>query len=654
MPSPPKSVALLLLFLSACRGDQDAPAAPEAPEGSAAPAVVEALQQVVDPSTEPQTVSEATVADSVTVVATTPVAWASELSPGALNVLVDVTALREWASSIPSVTDPNERVANLIAEAISDQAKRTLDLPGIPLVSVEPGATVLAVSIGTNGFSVVSDRPMAAVDGRAQLTGDRHRLSFGTELTTGGVAPAELPLDAFFAAWAPDVSHLPGSLASSLDFLGDVGVTGFAVGIRPDGSLQASLSTEDPSAVGLAFGRGQAFASQAAGQLNQAARPEYQPFVTYLNRAVQSLFAILAIEEEPGVARLVVEPPRCGGAFRNLLAVATLVTLTDAAAADARTASREFVPMTGHFSDDCDATISGPLASIPERLLAVGSPDAGEQSFVIAIDLAGALREGLPTGFGLFPFALDVEMLTSAFAGRPLGMNGLEDPDAQWVFASERTAGSGAPAHRTVLFPSGMRSFLPPDSSIDTMRPVPMVEHVAFASPAIALRERVGGVVAPHWRGGHARLPEGAYAAAFLGAGLVQPWGDRLPHADPARAWLHSADGALVWLAPGTAGISLYGVTHPPSSEEFRESVPALLAQISHNDRVPERAAERESAARLALEQLTISTSDSSIDLRLEGDVSLVVAAIVRIGLPMIGDTTSRTVGLPQAFQLPR
>ncbi|MFT6397781.1 MAG: hypothetical protein ACJAYU_002536 [Bradymonadia bacterium] len=568
---------------------------------------------------------------------------------------MDVAALRSWAGSIPSVTDADERVANLLAEAISNQVKRTLDLPGSPIVIVEPGATVLGFSIGQSGFSVISDQPLSAPDGRAQTIGDRYRLSFGTHMATGAVAPADLPSDAFFAAWAPGFSGLPSGLAGSLDFLEGVGVEGFALGIRPDGSLRASLSTEDPAAVGLAFGRGQAFASQAAGQLNQTARPEFQPFVTYLNRSVQALFAILAIEEEPGVARLVVEAPRCGGAFRNLLAVAALTTLADAAAADDRTAAREFVPMTGQFADGCDVEIPGPAASIPESLLAVGSPNAGEQSFVIAVDLAGALREGLPTGFGLFPFALDAEMLASAFGGRPLGMSGLDDADAHWVFASERTAGSGAPAHRTVLFPAGMRSFLPPDSSIDTMRPVPMVEHVAFASPAVDLRERVGGEVAPHWRGGHARLPEGAFAAAFLGAGLVQPWGDRLGHDDPARAWLHSADGAIVWLAPGTAGVSLYGVSQPPSAAELREMLPGLLAQISHNDRAPERAEERADAVRLALDQLTVSTSEASIDLQLDGgDVSLVIAAIIRIGLPMIGSTTTRTVGLPQAFQLPR
>lgn len=654
VPSSPKSVVLLLLLLCACRGDQGPVTTADPVEESALAQVVEALEPVAEPPAEAVTTSAATPPEAAIIEAAVDLAWAAELTPGALNALIDVAALRAWAASIPSVTDADERVANLLAEAISDQAKRTLDLPGSPIVHLEPGATMLGISIGAAGFSVVSDRPMSAPDARAQALGERYRLSFGAQMETGESAPVDLDGEAFFVAWAPDFSGLPGGLSGSLDFLEGAGVEGFAIGVRPDGSVRASLSTEDPSSVGLAFGRGQAFASQAAGQLNQSARPEFQPFVTYFNRAVQSLFAILTIEQEPGIARLVVGAPRCGGAFRNLLAVAVLTTLADAAAADDRTAPREFVPMTGHFAEDCSGTIPGPPAGIPESLLAVGSADAGQQSFVIAVDLAGALREGLPTGFGLFPFALDAEMLVSVFGGRPLGMTGLDDVDAHWVFASERTAGSGAPAHRTVLFPSGMRSFLPPDSSIDTMRPIPMVEHVAFASPAIGLRERVGGDVAPHWSAGHARLPANAVAAAFLGAGLVQPWGDRLESSDAARTWLHQADGALVYLTPDGAGASLYGLTAPPSSDEVRELLPTLLAQISYNDRVPERADERAATVQLALEQMTIKTSPSSIDLLLEGDASLAIAAILRVSVPMIGNTTTRTVGLPQQLQLPR
>ena len=640
LPAPPHIVWIFALVLLACRGG-------EAPESPAAD-LTTALEQIAV-----ETSSEAAPVEVSAVVAVTPVRLAPELDPSAANVLLDVAALRTWADALPSNTESADRVASLVEEAISSQAKRVLAVGGRPEVTVDPLATMVAFSIAADGLVVISDAPLAAPEGRHSRTpeGD-FRLAFGAERALGAAVPVELPRDAFFTFWAPSPSAVPAPVGSSVDFLEPAGVRQLGLGVRGDGSILVRLEGEDPRAVSLALGRGQAFASQAVGQFNQTAPPEFQPWVTYANRVIQSLFAQIALAADETGTTLRVEAPMCGGAFRNLLSLAILTTLADAASEDTYTTPREFVAMTGHIGATCDVEIQGTPAGIPAELLRVGGTDASLRSAVIVMDFGTVMRRGLPRGFGLLPFALEPSMLESVFGGRPFGMDGLDDPTSHFVFSTERTAGSGAPAHRVILFPPGMRSFLPPDSGIDTMRPVPMAPHVAFASPSVDLRERLEGEIASHWSEAHEALPDGAYVAAFLGAGMVQPWADRLERDDPARSWVSEASGGLVWLDEEGAGAMLYGVSEPPDADAVRAAVPELLGQISRGDN--SRVSEREDAVRLALEQISIQTRPGTIELRLDGSTTAVVAAVLRIGLPMIGGESGRSVGLPQAFQLPR
>ena len=635
----------LSIVLCACRGGEE-----ELPPSESTASTAEALElMAVESSSTPA----ATAAPSV--VAVTPSQLASELDPTAANILLDVAALRLWADGLPAASESGDRVAELVAEAIASQAKRVLRLGGRPEVEVDALATIVAFSVRADGLVVVSDAPLAAPDGRLSRTSNGDfRLAFGAELTGGAVVPDRLPSDAFFTFWAPSPSVVPAPVTSSLDFLVPAGVWGLALGIRGDGSLVARLESDRPDAVSLALGRGQAFASQMVGQLNLSAPPEMQPWVTYANRVVQSLFSVVVLDVDDSGTTLTVAAPMCGGVFGNLLSMAVLITLADAASEDARTAPREFVAMSGHLADGCDAQIAGPAPILPAGLLSVGTPDASARSVVAIVDLAAALRRGLPRGFGLLPFAMDTTMLSSVFSGRPMGLDGLDDPSGHIVLSSERTAGSGAPAHRAILFPPGMRTFLPPESGIDTMRPVPMAPHVAFASPAVSLRERLSGEPAAHWMTGHAAVPSGAYAAAFLGGGMVQPWADRLDRSDPARSWVSAAAGGLLWLDDDGAGALLYGVPEPPSADEVRASLPGLLGQITLGRDSESRTDEREEAVRRALEQISIRTTSSTVEIRVSGSTMGVVAAALRIGIPMVGGQSGRTVGLPQAFQIPR
>jgi hypothetical protein len=135
---------------------------------------------------------------------------------------------------------------------------------------------------------------------------------------------------------------------------------------------------------------------------------------------------------------------------------------------------------------------------------------------------------------------------------------------------------------------------------------------------------------------------------------MVQPWADRLDRDDPARTWVSNASGGLVWLGDRGVGAMLYGVPDPPSADAIRTALPGLLGQITRGVQSAERREEREDVVRLAIDQLWIQTAGNTIELRLEGSPATVLAAALRIGIPLLGGESGRTVGLPQAFQVPR
>lgn len=640
------SLLCLVWLVVSCRSGIDEEVEPE-PEATAI--VLEEL--ALEDST-----SEATAPPAAPLVleARTPVELAAELDPTAANLLVDLQSLRQWAATIPGVSSAEDRVADMVAEAVSSQAKRILGLGGTPDVAVDPTARAIGISIGSDGLAVVSDGSVSARDGRSTRTAaGLYRLEFGRGVQLGSAFPSTLPTDSFFAAWGPAVDAFPPTLAESLDFLTEAGGGALGIGVRGDGSIAVSIAGELDQ-LSNALGRGQAFASQMVGQLNSLAAPEFQPLVGYANRVVQSLFSQISLAPAPDGVVVSVAPPRCGGPMRGLLAAAVLITLADAAAEDERTAPRPFVAMDGFVSDGCGGTIEGPAGSIPADLLRIGSPVPGSQSMVVVIDLAAVLRRGLPRGFGLLPFELDATMLESAFSGRPIGLRGIGDEDGHVVYASERTAGSGAPVHRALLLPPGMRTFLPPDSGIDTLRPVPLVEHVAYVSPAILARERLGEEPAAHWVDLHQLLPAGSYAAALLGPGLVRPWSDWLGGDDPAHAWVSDADGAVIWVGPTGFGARLHGVTNPPTAERVREHFPTLLGRIHRGEDADARLDQRANAVAAALAQISVRTTADGIELTFDGELTPVLAAVIRVGLPMLVGRDARRVGIPGAFQLPR
>ena len=613
-------------------------------------------EAVLDEIGQTAQVSESTAepAEQLVLRSRTPAELAPHLDPAAANLLVDLAALRGWAGSIPGVSSPEQRVASLVSEALATEVKRILEIGGTPEVTIESDATTLGISFGEAGLVVVSDGVLSGEGGRVTQTADgHHRLEFGAPATGGAALPVALPSDAFFTAWAPRADAFPAAAAGSLDFLSRVGAEGIGVGVRGDGGMIASVDG-DLDAISAALGRGQAFASQMVGQLNGSAAPEIQPWVTYANRVIQSLFAQISLMPREGGVVLRVEPPRCGGPMRGVWAAALLITLADAAAEDARTAPRPFITMDGFLADSCDVVLEGPVGGVPTSTLRIASDAPGAQSLVAVLDLAALMRRGLPRGFGLLPFALQPEMLESVFAGRPLGLRGIDDSQAHIIFASERTAGSGAPVHRAILLPSGMRTFLPPDSGIDTMRPVPMVEHVAFVNPSIPARDRLGSEPGAHWLALHESLPEGAYGAILLGPGLVRPWSDWLGLDDPAFSWVSEASGAVLWLSPDGIGARLVGVAEAPEAVAVREHLPTLLGRIHRGVDSDARAAEREDAIAMAVQQLTVRTTDDAIELTLVGDATAVIGAIVRVGLPLITGRDGRRVGIPGAFRLPR
>lgn len=573
-----------------------------------------------------------------------PDALIAALPAGEVLVAVDIRALAAWASF--GVGDGAEN-ARSAADAIVDSVVDRLLYEGS--IDLGQGATAVAITWSENGAAMAFDAPPENVVGLDVVQGDSvWTVSLGRALD--GTQPAlEVAADAVVTARVGDRAALPDGIRESLDFLDpfEVGTIEFAV--RADGSAEARLAVSDGEAVGSALGRGQAFVSQALGQYRSETRPELQGWVTYANRATQGLFARVSVESADGATWLRVPPPTCGSPLRNLGAIAFALTAADVAANDPRTPSIPYVEMEGAFAEGCGG-VDGPAPTIPARFASFGAESGDLRGMLLVVDLPAVLRAGLPTAFGLLPFALDAATIEGAFGARPMGLNGLDDDSGHLVYARERTESVGSPATEGLVLPGGMTGLVGEEEPLASMNPFFAPHMVGWATGRFVPVVRGAREPSQPWTRALEIVPDGAMAAAVVNSPIVRGWAEQMDPQDPMTSVLLGADAVVVTVGEGGIELAVLGVPTGLDPASVRTALPDALAAISRASNSGPRTAERRAIAAAAIDRMDIAVADDILRIRPRGGAMPMLAAAIRIGLPMLATTSGRGgIGIPQA-----
>ncbi|MCB9506523.1 MAG: hypothetical protein H6700_08480 [Myxococcales bacterium] len=644
-------VAIVAGLLAGCNRHAPTPESTQEPavvDGSSPEAVAEVAPAVPVPPTPPP------------IPAARPDALAAPLGDAAVTVLVDAAALRAWTARAGWDASSGAAVDTWLASAVADAAPLTASAQDGARDPIRFSASPARVAIGlTEGVSstLVADAPIVAPIGVVDDAGDglqRLRLAPPTPDDGSGAAAvadgpteanatllAALPADAMVTVLVPSLERAPATARDAISAIAEAGATGFGVALRPDGSMVGAIAAADEAAVRRALGRGQAFVSMALGQLRGDASPELGGWVTYLNRATQALFARVSVEAEPWGVALTIPPPTCGGPMRNLTAAALVFGAAEWASRDPAARPAEYVAMDAQLAEGCPA-MPGPPATLPGRYARLADAPSDVRSTLIVVDLAATLRAGLPTGFGLLPFALDPAAIDSMFGARPMGWSGLDATDAHLAVAMERLDGSTAPPRMGALMPAATAALFG-EGSIDRMTPTaPVGVEAGFATPGFDLAARMsaeGSDVLP--------AADGAVAAVWLGPAFLTHWALRTPSEASLRPVLERATGLVIALLPsGRVRATLVGAGLDGALEAklaLTDGAVALASSSgSGNPVTPAQIGERVAALSRALDALDINTRDG--DLVVEGPLTSapVLAALIRIGLPSLAGLSGR------------
>ena len=272
--------------------------------------------------------------------------------------------------------------------------------------------------------------------------------------------------------------------------LSDVKSFVFRVGAR--GALRLGVVGERSvlhHTLALAYER--SLSSQPSGE-NEVPR-NLEGWTNWMNLVTQGAWARLRVSDgEDGIVNLDLRPVDCGSAARNVVVWSALwsgvsavaeelassraalearadagdATSPESAPGDAASPSdaglftRTFSNVSMEFAENCDG-IGRMSASLPVSYGKLGA-DPGSAGVLLLADYGALIREALPTGFHVLPFALSSSTLSEAFGERPFGLSSLQATGADVVVYVE----AGSSSSDKLLFfqiPSALSRFAPPE-----------------------------------------------------------------------------------------------------------------------------------------------------------------------------------------------
>ena len=387
------------------------------------------------------------------------------VAPGAWAVvMVDTAALRQMfalSELAPIMVDP-DRQAQALGRAIGgalpaetlgvfvdrirvDRSTRAVValFPGErSLVMLDSDAVEAAPTDGAQPVPLATSLRLAVREGVA-LLGDaglvQSAVTFSTSQPSAAASTWELvlgdaPAGAVATLAVADWTAIPESWGGVPDLLTSAGAHSTVVNLLPTGELELRTAATNPQSISAAMGRARGFVGLAAAQLQREWAPELAPLLAWLNRVAQASFAHVQLELTDASARIVLPGPACGTWLRNIPVALFVVGAVTAAANDEATPDMPWSQPEAPLSGAC-ASGELPAAQLPVSLASLAQQvGPGEPAMLVLFDLAGALREGLPTAFGFLPSALNTDELVAAMGSSPFGFRGLNDTDGQGAF----------------------------------------------------------------------------------------------------------------------------------------------------------------------------------------------------------------------------
>lgn len=294
-----------------------------------------------------------------------------------------------------------------------------------------------------------------------------------------------------------------------LQELGAVRKLAFSFGLS--GGLTAVADLDDDAFVRQQLGRAQAAVSGGIDQVRPLAPPIAQGWISYLDLVQRAAWSRVTLERNGTTSRLHVAAPTCGTPMGSFLIAAGFAAAAEQAPFVPDDAT--FTPVEQRIAEGC-AVVPGPAANLPIARASMAQGDG----VLVLYDLGAILRTGLPTLFGLLPFALHPEDVTAAFGETPMGMASWDDANGNGaVWYAE---GDLMPEVAAIL-PSGLHGMLPiPPGGGMVNEVVEGVGYVVGTTGAqeIARREAAADSAFLALANG---LPEGASIAAIVPLGVV-------------------------------------------------------------------------------------------------------------------------------------
>lgn len=602
-----------------------------------------------EPTSEPEGSSETARTDDepapMLVEAARPDELLRFVAPGAYAiVLVDTAALTQMlaiSELAPIMVDPNRQAQALgralggafPAETIgvftdriradrSTMAAVALFPGDRSLVMLDAAAVEAAPADGAQPTPLATSLRLAVREGIA-LLGDTTLVESAVTFSTPNPSPAaqtwETVLgDASTAAVATlavaDWTAIPETWGGIPALLANAGPHSTVVNLLPTGEIELRSAATHPQAVSAAMGRARGFVGLAAAQLQREWAPEMAPLLTWLNRVAQASFAHVHLELTETSVLITLPPPACGTWLRNVPASLFVVGAVTAAANDDATPDMPWSQPEAPLSPAC-ANGELPPAQLPVSLASLAEQvGPGEPAALVLFDLAGAMREGLPTAFGFLPSALNTDELVAAMGSAPFGLRGLNDADGQGAFWFRPLTQDTS----LVLHPGADRLW-PADQPLNGQTMVTLTSgRRAWTTDVPGTETRLRSAEPSDFVNLVSMLPDNSWLVLAATPALLQPLLDR------------AGDSELVRALEGSLVVSLSFTTAEGPSLSFRSpgdvvddatllaGMPGLLTSLALGGGVPmpgeaERAAEFVQWLQLFTQEMRIERRGSVI-----------------------------------------
>ena len=393
--------------------------------------------------------------------------------PANPDVLVgfDIQAVMELAQRLSPQASPeaiHELFRTTLTEAEDDSLRAFVErinvaelndlvvasYEGEPLVFMQAAALTDAPEEGAEPVMFDDDGDVyGVVRGEVLIFGDRTALDLlGGDVFDASSAWPEsqglLDADAVVGAHFFD-GEAVGELLSRVDVeTADVQRVAFTIGLSGGFSVVADM--EDDTWLRSALGQAQTAVGGSLGQLRPMAPPIAQGWLNYLELMERAAWSQVSLSRSGTTTAFRIAPPSCGTPVGSLLLAAGFTAAaTNAPGADP---TATYTAIDQRVAEGC-AVIEGPDASLPRARLGM----AEGEGVLAMLDLGAVLRQGLPTFFGLLPFAMHPEDVATAFGDTPMGMASWDDANGDITVWFP----SGGGGEFTTVLPDGLNGMLP-------------------------------------------------------------------------------------------------------------------------------------------------------------------------------------------------